>query len=161
MLEIVIFENFSVRVVLETYLLYRELPLPSSCCKGEACLPRSHYRGKPRVQNCVSRSMCGLRKTKKIFLANYKQGSLNRGKKWFSENLRKNFDLENFRSESFSRRTSCIGSSRFRARVAEGRPASRDHITGGNLESRIVYRGVGADFEKPKKYFRLIMNRVA
>ena len=22
------------------------------------------------------------------------------------------------------------------------------------------YRGVGADFEKPKKYFRLIMNRV-
>ena len=141
MLEIVIFENFSVRVVLETYLLYRELPLPRSCCKGEACLPRSHYRGKPRVQNCVSRSMCGLRKTKKIFLANYKQGSLNRGKKWFSENLRKNFDLENFRSESFSRRTSCIGSSRFRARVAEGRPASRDHITGGNLESRIVYRG--------------------
>ena len=141
MLEIVIFENFSVRVVLETYLLYRELPLPSSCCKGEACLPRSHYRGKPRVQNCVSRSMCGLRKTKKIFLANYKQGSLNRGKKWFSENLRKNFDLENFRSESFSRRTSCIGSSRFRARVAKGRPAFRGHITGGNLESRIVYRG--------------------
>ena len=31
----------------------------------------------------------------------------------------------------------------------------------GNLESRIVYRGVGADFEKPKKYFWLIMNRVA
>ena len=23
-----------------------------------------------------------------------------------------------------------------------------------------MYRGVGADFEKPKKYFRLIMNRV-
>ena len=21
------------------------LPLPSSCCKGEACLPRSHYKG--------------------------------------------------------------------------------------------------------------------
>ena len=80
-------------------------------------------------------------KNRKIFSANNKQGSLNRGKKWFSEKLRKIFDLENFRSESFSRRTSCIGSSRFRARVAEGRPASRDHITGGNLESRIVYRG--------------------
>ena len=80
------------------------------------------------------------KKSKKI-LAYNKQGSLNRGKKWFSEKLRKIFDLENFRSESFSRRTSCIGSSRFRARVAEGRPASRDHITGGNLESRIVYRG--------------------
>ena len=86
-------------------------------------------------------------------MANNEQGSLNRGKKWFSEKLRKIFDLENFRSELFSRRTSCIGSSRFRARVAEGRPASRDHITGGNLESRIVYRGVGADFEKPKKIF--------
>ena len=21
------------------------LPLPSSCCKGEACLPRLHYKG--------------------------------------------------------------------------------------------------------------------
>ena len=75
---------------------------------------------------------------------------MNRGKKWFSEKLRKNFDLENFRSESFSIRTSCIKSSRFRARVAKGRPAFRDRINGGNLESRIVYRGVGADFEKPK-----------
>ena len=31
----------------------RELPLPSSCCKGEACLPKSHYQGEPRVNNCV------------------------------------------------------------------------------------------------------------
>ena len=38
----------------------RELPLPSFCCKGEACLPRSHYQGKPRVQNCVSRGGCRL-----------------------------------------------------------------------------------------------------
>ena len=82
-------------------------------------------------------------------------------KSCFQKNVDKNFDLENFRSKSSSRSTSCIGNSRFRARVAEGRPASRDHITGGNLESRIVYRGVGADFEKPKKYFRLIINRVA
>ena len=44
-------------------------------------------------------------------LANNKHGGLNRGKKWFSEKLRKNFDLENFRSESFSRRTSCTSAS--------------------------------------------------
>ena len=30
----------------------------------------------------------------------------------------------------------------------------------GSLESKMVCRGVGADFEKPKKYFRLIMKRV-
>ena len=78
------------------------------------------------------------KKNQKKILANNKHGGLNRGKKWFSEKLRKNFDLENFRSELFSRRTSCIGGSRFRARVAEGRPASRDHITGGNLESKIL-----------------------
>ena len=35
----------------------------------------------------------------------------------------KNVDLENFRSDSFSIRTSRIESSRFRARVAKGRPA--------------------------------------
>ena len=86
---------------------------------------------------------------------------MERGEKWFSEKLRKNFDLENFRSDSFSIRTSRIESSRFRARVAKGRPAFRDRITRRSLESKIVYRGVGADYEKPKKYFRLIMNRVA
>ena len=52
--------KFLVRVILDTYLLYRELPLPSSCCKGEACLPRSHYRGEPRVQNCVLRPGVGV-----------------------------------------------------------------------------------------------------
>ena len=71
------FENYrsDSRLILDTYLLYRELPLPSSCCKGEACLPRSHYQGKPRVQNCVS--------------ANNEQGSMKRGEKWFSEKLQK------------------------------------------------------------------------
>ena len=52
--------DFSVRLILDTYLPYRELPLLSSCCKGEACLPRSHYQEKPRVQNCVMRVGCGL-----------------------------------------------------------------------------------------------------
>ena len=84
---------------------------------------------------------------------------MKRGEKCFSEKLRKNVDLENFRSDSFSIRSYRIESSR--ARVAKGRPAFRDRITRRSLESKIVYRGVGADFEKPKKYFRLIMNRVA
>ena len=45
----------------------------------------------------------------------------------------KNVDLENFRSESFSIRTSCIESSRFRARVAKGRPDFQDRISRGKL----------------------------
>ena len=41
-------KNFcSVRLILDTYLPYRELP--STCCKGESCHPRSHYQGKPWV----------------------------------------------------------------------------------------------------------------
>ena len=39
----------------------RELPLPSSCCKGEACLPKSHYQGEPRVNNCVIEPPTDLR----------------------------------------------------------------------------------------------------
>ena len=62
-------------------------------------------------------------------------------------------DLEYFQSDSFSIRTSRIESSRFRARVAKDRPAFRDRITRGSLESKIGYRGVGVDFEKPKKIF--------
>ena len=51
----------------------------------------------------------------------------------------KNFDLENFRSESFSIRTSCIESSRFRARVAKGRPGFQDRISRGKplVQNRI------------------------
>ena len=58
------------------------------------------------------------------------------------------FDLKFFRSESFSIRTS------------EGRaPASELVLQRGSLPSE-VYRGVSVDLEKPKEYFRLIMNRV-
>ena len=78
-------------------------------------------------------------KNQKTFSANNEQGSMKRGEKWFSEKLRKIFDLENVRSESFSIRTSRIESSRFRARVAKGMPAFRDRITRGSLESKIVY----------------------
>ena len=45
----------------------------------------------------------------------------------------------------------------FRARVAKGRPAFRIALQGGSLESKIAYRGVCVDFEKPKIYFRLTM----
>ena len=78
---------------------------------------------------------------------------MKRGEKWFSEKLRKNFDLENFWSDSFLICTSRIESSRFRARVAKERPAFRYLITRRSLESKIVYQGVGADFEKPKNIF--------
>ena len=33
-------------------------------------------------------------------------------------------------------------------------------LQGGSLESKIVHRGVDAGFKKPKKLFRLTMNRV-
>ena len=49
----------------------------------------------------------------------------------------KKIDLENFRSESFSIRTS-----------EDRASASEFVLQGGSLESKMVYRGVGADFEK-------------
>ena len=85
---------------------------------------------------------------------------MNRGKKWFSEKLWKHFVLENFWSESFSISTSCIESSRFRARVAKGKPAFRDRITRRNprVQNRISKGRFG--LRNSKKYFRLIMIRV-
>ena len=68
--------------------------------------------------------------TWKIFSAN---NGMKRGERWFSEKLRKNFDLENVRSDSFSIRTSRIES--FRASVEKGRPAYRDRITRGTTVS--------------------------
>ena len=59
---------------------------------------------------------------------------MNRGEKWFPEKL-KNFDLKNFRSDSFS----CIESSRFRARVAKGRPGFRGRISRGVTSSPKSY----------------------
>ena len=70
----------------------------------------------------------------------------------FRKTLKK-FDLENVRSESFSIRTSSIESSRFRARVAKGRPAFRDRISRGNprVQNRISKGCCG--LRKPKKIF--------
>ena len=64
-------------------------PASEACCKEEACLPRSHYEEKPRVQNCESRGRCGLQKPKKIFSANNVQGSMKRGEKFSEKHLKK------------------------------------------------------------------------
>ena len=75
----------------------------------------------------------------------------------------KNVDLYYFRSESFSIRTY-----KGRAPASElvllrrGLP-SEIALQGGRLESKIVYRGVGADIKnrKTEKIFWLTMNKVA
>ena len=72
----------------------------------------------------------------------------------------KKIDLENFRSESFSIRTSEGRAPASELVLQRGSLPSEIALQGGSLESKMVYRGVGADFEKPKKYFRLIMKRV-
>ena len=72
-----------------------------------------------------------------------------------SRKFLKKIDLENFRSESFSIRTS-----EGRARAAKGKPAFRDCITRGKHR---VQNGVSRGKcgpRKTEKYFRLIMNRV-
>ena len=66
-----------------------------------------------------------------------------------SKKLCTNFDLKNIRSKSFS-----IRASKGRAPASElvlrrGLLPSEITLQGGRLESKIVYRGVGADFEKP------------
>ena len=98
----------------------------------------------------VSRGRCGLRKTEKIFSANNEQGTIKRGEKWFPEN---------FRSESFSIRTYEGRAPASELVLQRGSLPSEIALQGGSLESKMVYRGVGADFKKPKKYFRLIMKK--
>ena len=67
----------------------------------------------------------------KIFSANNEQGTIKRGEKWFPEKNLKKIDLENFRSESFSIRTS------------EGRaPASELVLQRGSLPSEIATAGL-------------------
>ena len=81
---------------------------------------------------------------------------MKRGEKWFPKNYENFFDLETFQSESFSIRTSKaelpLPSSC--CRLLRGGLPSEIALQGGSLEFKIVYRGVGADFEKPKIYFR-------
>ena len=118
-------------------------------------------RGKPRVQNCVSRGRCRLRKTENTFSAHNEQGNIKREEKWFPEKTTKKIDLKFFQSESFSKRTYKGRAPAFELVLLRGGLPSKIALQGGSLESKIVYRGVGADFEKPKKCFRLTMNKVA
>ena len=61
----------------------------------------------------------------------------------------KNFDLENVRSESFSIRPSKGRAPASELVLLRGGLPSEITLQGGSLKSKIVYRGVGADFEKP------------
>ena len=63
----------------------------------------------------------------------------------------KKIDLENFRSESFSIRTSEGRASELV--LQRGSLPSEIALQGGNIESKMVYRGVSADLEKPKNIF--------
>ena len=64
----------------------------------------------------------------------------------------KKIDLENFRSESFSIRTSEGRAPASELVLERGSLPFEIALQGGSLDSKMVYRGVGADFEKPKKY---------
>ena len=74
----------------------------------------------------------------------------------------KKIDLENFRSESFSIRTSEGRAPASELVLQRGSLPSEIALQGGNIESKMVYRGVSAlcGPRKTEKYFRLIMNRV-
>ena len=91
-------------------------------------------------------------KNRKIFSANNEQRTIKRGEKWFPEKLWKKIDLENFRSESFSKRTYEGRAPASELVLQRGSLPSEIALQGGSLESKMVYRGVGADFEKPKKW---------
>ena len=60
-----------------------------------------------------------------------------------------NFDLENIWSESFSIRPSKGRAPASELVLLRGGLLSEIALQGGSLEFKIVYRGIGADFEKP------------
>ena len=72
----------------------------------------------------------------------------------------KKIDLENFRSESFSIRTSEGRAPASELVLQRGSLPSEIALQGGNIESKMVYRGGKCGPRKTEKYFRLIMNRV-
>ena len=61
----------------------------------------------------------------------------------------KNCDLENVRSASLSIRPSKGRAPASELVLLRGGLPSEIALQGGSLEFKIVYRGVGADFEKP------------
>ena len=70
-----------------------------------------------------------------------------------SRKFLKKIDLENFRSESFSVRTSEGRAPASELVLQRGSLLSENALQGGNIESKMVYRGVSADLEKPKNIF--------
>ena len=83
------------------------------------------------------------------------------GEKWFPEKTTKKIDLHFFCwSESFSIRTYKGRAPASELVLQRGGLPSEIALQGGSLESKIVYRGVRAEFEKPKIRFWLTMNRV-
>ena len=78
---------------------------------------------------------------------------IKRGEKWFPEKTTKNRLKIFFRSESFSIRTYKGRAPASELVLLRGGLRSEIALQGGSLESKFVYRGVGADFEKPKKKF--------
>ena len=65
----------------------------------------------------------------------------------------KKIDLENFRSESFSIRISEGRAPASELVLQRGSLPSEIALEGGNIESKMVSRGVSADLEKPKNIF--------
>ena len=78
---------------------------------------------------------------------------MKRGEKWFPEKTTKKIDLENFRYESFSIRTYEGRAPASELVLLRGGLPSKIALQGGSLESKIVYRGVGADFKNRKNMF--------
>ena len=70
-----------------------------------------------------------------------------------SRNTLKKIDLENFRSESLSIRTSEGRAPASELVLQRGSLPSEIALQGGNIESKMVYRGLSADLEKPKNIF--------
>ena len=84
---------------------------------------------------------------------------MKRGENWFPKYYAKML-TENIFGPSHSRYIPLRQSSRFRARVAKGRPAFRDRITRGSLEYKIVFRKVGADLGKTENILSAHNDRV-
>ena len=108
------------------------------------------WRGKPRVQNCISRGRCRLRKTENILSAHNDRETWNVDKSSFQKTMKK-FWLRKFLVRVILGTYLLGQSSRFRARVAKGRSPSAIALQGGSLESKILFRGVGAN-SKNRKY---------
>ena len=135
----------------DAYLLGQNSSFRARVAKGRPAFRDRITGGKYRVQNCVSRGRCRLRKTKKYFPLTMKR---------VARNVETNFDLDNFRSESFSMRTPKGRTPASELVLLRGGLPSEIALQRGSLGSKIVYRGVDAEFEKPKKRFWLTMNRV-